>query len=96
MMVGVLFGVVSALYHNRLLDKVILLIFIMGISIPPYWLAVVFIFVFSIEFGWFPTGGMYSVDGDNNFTDLTSSLNIFTNIIAIDNNSTDKTASEIK
>ena len=70
LIVGVLFGVVSALYHNRLLDKVILLIFIMGISIPPYWLAVVFIFVFSIEFGWFPTGGMYSVDGDNNFADL--------------------------
>ena len=70
LIVGVLFGVVCALYHNRILDKIILLIFIMGISIPPYWLAVVFIFVFSIEYGWFPTGGMYSVDGDNNFADL--------------------------
>ena len=70
LIVGVLFGVLSALYHNRFLDKIILLIFIMGISIPPYWLAVVFIFVFSIEYGWFPTGGMYSVEGDNSFADL--------------------------
>ena len=70
LIVGLLFGVLSALYHNRFLDKIILLIFIMGISIPPYWLAVVFIFVFSIEYGWFPTGGMYSVEGDNSFADL--------------------------
>jgi len=70
LIVGVLFGVLCALYHNRFLDKIILLIFMMGISIPPYWLAVVFIFFFSIELGLFPTGGMYSVDGDNNFLDL--------------------------
>jgi|TARA_B110000881_G_C18577411_1_gene519515 peptide/nickel transport system permease protein len=72
--IGILFGLICgsicALYHNKLLDKIILLLFVLGISIPPYWLAIVSIFVFSIEFEWFPTGGMYNVDGEENLFDL--------------------------
>ncbi|MGI9335255.1 MAG: ABC transporter permease [Gammaproteobacteria bacterium] len=58
--VGVGAGIVSAVKHNTWIDRTILLVSVFALSMPAYWLGLVFIFVFSVQLGWLPTGGMRS------------------------------------
>lgn len=51
---GIMLGVVAALYHNRLLDYVSMLIAIIGISIPNFILAPLLIKFLGVEWGLFP------------------------------------------
>jgi peptide/nickel transport system permease protein len=67
---GIAAGVISAVHQNSLVDRFILLASIFGISMPPYWLSIVFIYGFAVHLGWFPTGQMYSVGGDQGLLDL--------------------------
>ncbi|MBB6734583.1 ABC transporter permease subunit [Cohnella zeiphila] len=58
LIIGLLIGMVSAVYHNRWPDYVGTLVSISGMSIPGFWLGLVLIQVFSVELGWVPTGGV--------------------------------------
>ncbi|MGE7024327.1 ABC transporter permease [Solibacillus cecembensis] len=62
---GVLFGVISALYHNKFPDYVSTVIAVLGISVPSFILAGLFQLLFSLKLGWFPVTGwkgfMYTV-----------------------------------
>ncbi|HYM04623.1 MAG TPA: ABC transporter permease, partial [Stellaceae bacterium] len=44
-----------------------------GISVPPFWLALVFILVFAARLGWLPAGGIRTI-GDGGFVDLAKHL----------------------
>jgi len=57
LLVGVPLGVVSALYRNSLLDRLMMFISMLGRAIPSYVLAVVFILVFAVKLGIVPTVG---------------------------------------
>ncbi|WP_306258630.1 ABC transporter permease [Pararhizobium sp. IMCC21322] len=54
---GLVTGIVAALNHNKLLDQIATLFALIGISLPNFWLALIFIVMFSVHLGWFPTGG---------------------------------------
>lgn len=54
---GVLLGVISALYHNKLPDYMSTVIAILGISIPSFILAGLFQYYISFKAGWFPVSG---------------------------------------
>lgn len=56
-LVGVPLGVISAYKHNTWLDKGATFVAIVGVSTPNYVVATILIIVFSIYFGWLPTGG---------------------------------------
>lgn len=56
-LIGVMFGVVSALKKNTLPDKVISLIAILGVSIPVFVVASVLQYVFTVRFPILPTMG---------------------------------------
>jgi len=58
--VGVGAGIVSAVKHNTWIDRVILVVSVFALSMPSYWLGLLFIFVFSVQLGWLPTGGIRS------------------------------------
>lgn len=60
LIIGLLIGVVSAVYRNRWPDHLGTLTAISGMSIPGFWLGLVLIQIFSVELGWFPTGGVDS------------------------------------
>ncbi|KKO53670.1 ABC transporter permease subunit [Paenibacillus sp. DMB20] len=60
---GVLIGIISAVNRNRWPDYAGMLTAISGISIPGFWLGLVLIQIFSVELGWFPTGGVDSWKG---------------------------------
>lgn len=57
---GVSAGMISAIKQNSITDKIILVISMFSLSMPAYWLGLVFIYVFSVKLGWLPTGGMRS------------------------------------
>jgi oligopeptide transport system permease protein len=54
---GVLLGVISALYHNKFPDYVSTVIAILGISVPSFILAALLQYFISFKLGWFPVTG---------------------------------------
>ncbi len=61
-------GVYAALKPYSPLDYAINMICFAGISVPPFWLALLLIILFSVTFGWLPAGGMETI-GDGGFVD---------------------------
>lgn len=59
--VGILIGVLSAVKRNTWIDYTSMVGALVGVSMPVFWLALVFIMVFSVGLGWFPTGGRMNV-----------------------------------
>jgi oligopeptide transport system permease protein len=55
--VGIPLGIFAALGHNRWPDYLSTSISIIGIATPSFVLAILLIVIFSIQLGWFPTGG---------------------------------------
>jgi peptide/nickel transport system permease protein len=51
---GATAGVLSAVYHNRVIDKVTMLVAVLGVAIPEFWLALLLILGFAVTFRWFP------------------------------------------
>ena len=50
-------GVMSAVKKGTILDTVGKLIALLGQSLPSFWLAIVLIWIFAVQLGWFPTSG---------------------------------------
>ena len=58
--IGVTLGIISAVFHGRILDYVGMIIAISGISVPSFWLGLELIQGFSVALNWLPTGGLDS------------------------------------
>ena len=56
--IGLVIGVFSAVYKNKWPDYVGMVTAVSGISIPGFWLGLLLIQLFSVQLGWFPTGGL--------------------------------------
>lgn len=54
---GLFLGVVSAIKQNGFVDYLSTIFGMVGISIPEFFFGLSFILIFSINLGWFPTGG---------------------------------------
>ncbi len=50
-------GILSAIKRNSVLDFIISILVLVGQATPLYWLGLIFILVFAVHFGWFPSGG---------------------------------------
>lgn len=55
--VGIPLGILAALGHNRWPDYVTTTVSIIGVTTPSFVLAILLIIFFSVQLGWFPTGG---------------------------------------
>jgi oligopeptide transport system permease protein len=56
-LVGIPLGIIAALGHNRWPDYLTTTVSILGIATPSFILAIMLIVLFSVQLGWFPTGG---------------------------------------
>ncbi len=56
-------GILAALRPRTWLDGTVNMIAFAGISIPPFWLAILLIIAFAVLLGWLPAGGMPPADG---------------------------------
>lgn len=55
--IGVPLGFVAAVNRGSFSDFAVMLIAILGVSIPGFWMGLTFIQVFSLHLGWFPVAG---------------------------------------
>ncbi|NQX61651.1 ABC transporter permease [Paenibacillus qinlingensis] len=55
--VGFILGVLSAVYKNRVLDYIVRVISLLGVSMPKFWLGILLILVFSVHFQLLPAIG---------------------------------------
>ncbi|MDR1732937.1 MAG: ABC transporter permease [Synergistaceae bacterium] len=53
-------GILSALYRYTFIDYIATFFALIGISMPAFWLAILFILCFSVILGWLPSNGMGS------------------------------------
>ena len=58
--VGITFGVLSAVKQNKLTDNVIMVFSLLSVSTPSFFLALVMLLLFSIHLGWLPSMGLRS------------------------------------
>ncbi|MFC4619789.1 ABC transporter permease subunit [Camelliibacillus cellulosilyticus] len=63
LVVGILIGVISAVFRNRWPDNIGMIAAVSGISLPNFWLGLVMIQLFAVTLGILPTGGVESWKG---------------------------------
>ena len=56
--VGILAGIVSAVKRNKLTDNVIMVLSLISVSTPSFFLALVLMLFFSLQLGWLPSMGL--------------------------------------
>ena len=79
---GLLCGVVGALHAGTLLDRVLTSVLLIGISLPPFWVGLILIILFTLVLRWLPATGMLSATGGGPF-DLLSHLVLPTITLAV-------------
>ncbi|MGH7266751.1 MAG: ABC transporter permease [Candidatus Rokuibacteriota bacterium] len=63
-------GIVAALKRNTALDYAAMLVTVVGVSVPIFWLGILAIIVFAVQLRWFPSGGMYTVSAGASVSDV--------------------------
>lgn len=57
--IGIILGIVSAVKQYSWIDNFSRILALAGISVPSFWLGLMFIILFSVNLGWFPSSGFY-------------------------------------
>ena len=56
-LIGVPSGIVAAIKQNKIMDQAVMVMALIGVSLPSFWLGLTLILVFSVMLRWFPSGG---------------------------------------
>ena len=57
-------GIISALKHNTIIDRVLSVFVFIGFSLPTFWLALMLMIVFGLKLGVLPISGLYALNHD--------------------------------
>jgi len=57
LLIGVISGIIAALRQNTWIDQLAMMIAMLGISIPNFFLGLLMIIFFAVQLGWLPSGG---------------------------------------
>jgi peptide/nickel transport system permease protein len=62
LIISIPLGLWAGLRKNKLADNVISFISYLGISVPPFWMAMIMVIIFSLKLQLFPSGGMRTLN----------------------------------
>ena len=57
-LIGIPLGVIAAVKQYTWVDNLTMTVSLLGVSMPPFWLGLLLIFVFSVTLGWLPAPGL--------------------------------------
>ena len=57
--VGIPAGIISAVKQYSIMDNLAMVLALLGISLPSFWLALMLVILFSVNLGWLPPSGLY-------------------------------------
>ena len=57
-LIGIPLGITAAMHQNGAADRILMVVAMIGVSIPDFWLALMLIIVFSLKLGWLPAMGI--------------------------------------
>jgi peptide/nickel transport system permease protein len=80
---GLLAGVVSAVRQFGWTDRVVTFFVLIGISMPAFWLGLIFILLFAVQWRLLPASGMYAIYGGGDLPDLIRHLILPATTLAI-------------
>jgi len=60
-LVGTPLGIMAAVYQNRIPDRICMIIALIGVSMPAFWMALMLVIVFSVRLGILPAQGIDGV-----------------------------------
>jgi len=60
--IGIPLGVLAATRRGTIVDAATMGVSLFGVSMPVFWLGLVFIYLFAVTLGWFPVSGRVSAD----------------------------------
>jgi ABC-type dipeptide/oligopeptide/nickel transport system permease component len=63
LIIGVPLGLLAAYHRGTRIDLISRIVALLGAAIPGFWLALVFMFIFSVQLGWLPAFGSVSLKG---------------------------------
>ncbi|RPD94019.1 ABC transporter permease [Candidatus Pantoea deserta] len=64
LIMGVLFGVIMALFVGRWPDRLLSLVSLLLYSLPGFWIGSMLLVLFSVHLGWLPSGGNMTIGAD--------------------------------
>lgn len=64
LIMGVLFGVIMALFVGRWPDRLLSLVSLLLYSLPDFWIGLMLLVLFSVHLGWLPSGGNMTIGAD--------------------------------
>jgi len=67
---GIVVGTAAALHANTALDRVLMSVALIGISLPSFWVGLILIIAFSLWLRWLPATGMISPTGSGGPLDV--------------------------
>ncbi len=81
--IGMLIGILGAVRRYSIFDYLATTGAMVALSFPTFWFGLMTIFIFSLKLGWLPSGGMYTLGGDEGILDLLRHLILPTLVLAL-------------
>lgn len=72
--IGMLIGILGAVRRYSVFDYLATTGAMVALSFPTFWFGLMTIFFFSLKLGWLPSGGMFTLGGDEGILDLLTHL----------------------
>lgn len=82
-LIGMLIGVLGAVRRYSVFDYLATTGAMVALSFPTFWFGLMTIFIFSLKLGWLPSGGMFTLGGEEGIFDLIKHLILPTVVLAL-------------
>ncbi|MGR3425052.1 MAG: ABC transporter permease [Sagittula sp.] len=62
--IGIVLGVVAAVWRDTWVDSAVMVLALVGVSVPNFWIAILSVILFSVALGWLPSAGYVPLTED--------------------------------